>query len=97
MNALGDFLRQRAIDHPMLLDARFRAEGLGHDSDTKVAFSTGPRSGMAGVMMRLIDHFETGRREGRPQLRLDALADGSEICHVLIHDVVAQPSEADYN
>ena len=97
MDTLGEFLGQRAIDHPVLLDPRLRPEDRGRDSDPKVAFAAGPGAGMAGMMMGFIDDFEAGWREGRLQFSLDAAPDGPEFCDFLVHDVVAKPSVADYN
>ena len=97
MDTFGDLLRQHAIDHPVLLDPRFGAEGLCHDSDTKVAFSARSGTGMTGVAMRFIDDFEARWRESRLQLSRDALSDGSEVSVLAVHDVVAEIGAADYN
>jgi hypothetical protein len=97
MDAFGDFLGQRAIDHPVLLDPRLRLKGGGRDPDPKVAFAAGPGAGMAGMVMGFIDDFEAGWREGRPQLLFDAAPDGPKFCDFLIHDVVAKIDASDYN
>ena len=42
VDALLQFIRQRGIDHAVLVDARLAAEGFRHDPDAEMALAIGP-------------------------------------------------------
>ena len=66
MNPFLQQFRQRRIHHPVLLDPRLAAKGFRHDIHPEMAFAIGPRAGMAGMLMRFVDHIE---RRGAKALR----------------------------
>ncbi len=47
VDTLLQFFGERCVDHAVLLHARLPPEGHCHDSDTEMAFTVGPRTGMA--------------------------------------------------
>jgi hypothetical protein len=61
MQASGEFVGERLVDHPVGFDAAFSSEGLGRDSDPEMGLAAGPVADVAGVQMRLVDHLERGR------------------------------------
>src|SRR5262249_31076333 len=52
----------------LALDPRFAREGLRDDDDGEVRLAAGARAGVAGVMVRLVDHLQARRLEGGGQL-----------------------------
>ena len=68
MHTLAEFFRQRRIHHAVLLDAALAAEGFGHDLNPKMTLSNGTRAGMAGMLIRFVDHFQRLGRESLPEL-----------------------------
>jgi hypothetical protein len=61
MEALGELLSERPIDHPVNLDATLAPKRLGFDPDAEMGLAAGPVAGVTGVEMRLVDHLERGR------------------------------------
>jgi hypothetical protein len=61
MDALGQFFGQSLVDHPMLLDTGLAIEGSRHDLYLEMRLAFRPRTGMAGMFMRLIDDIQFSR------------------------------------
>lgn len=66
MNAFSKFISQHGIHHPVLLDPRLGPERFSHDLDPEMALAIGPGAGMAGMLMRFIDHVEMNGLESIP-------------------------------
>lgn len=77
VDAAGEFLRQRLMDHAMTFDPALPIEGRRHDIDSEMRFAAGAMPGVPGVKMRFIDDVEAGGRESRGELGCDLMLD----CH----------------
>jgi hypothetical protein len=56
---------KRLVDHAMAFDPALSAERLSYDMNPEMGLPAGPRTGVARVLMRLVDHVECLRRESR--------------------------------
>lgn len=63
MDALSRDIAQRAIDHPLALDARDAGEGLAFDLHRKVRFAAAVIAHVAVMTGAVIDHVEAARGE----------------------------------
>ncbi len=68
------FLRQDAIYHAVALHSRHAAECRRDNLDAKVAFTIGPRPGMAGVTVGFVDNLQKIRGKCRSQLGLQGFS-----------------------
>ena len=63
MHPVGQLLGQRLIDQPVPLHKRGPLKSIGDDHHLEMRLALGSRTGMAGVLVRFIDHLQFGRRE----------------------------------
>jgi len=75
VDAAGEFLRQRLMNHAVALDAALSIEGRRHDIDSEMRFAAGAMSGVARVQMRFIDDVEAGGCESSREFRGDLILD----------------------
>src|SRR5215472_9858726 len=68
MDAALKLVRQRFVHHAVAFDAGLSPEGLRHDMNTEVGFSSRPRTCMPGMLVRLVDDIEMNGRKGLRQL-----------------------------
>jgi hypothetical protein len=73
MDAGGKFRGQNRIYHAVALDPALPPEGLSHDIDSEMGLSAGPVAGMALMLVRLVGHGQTFRRESLGQLICDMI------------------------
>jgi hypothetical protein len=71
MHAAGQLPGQRRINHTVTLESALSAKGLRHDIYPEMGLSAGPVPGMAGVLVRLVDHAQAFRIESFGQLSCD--------------------------
>ena len=64
MNLAGEFLGEHGVDHAVTLYAGLAVERRGYHFNAEMAFAGAGRSGMAGVMMGVVDDVERLGREG---------------------------------
>ena len=74
MNAVGDFLGERRVNHPVALDAPLAGERRRDHMDAEMRLAPGARARMAGVQVGLIDDPEVRRGKGLNQASFDPLA-----------------------
>jgi hypothetical protein len=72
---------KRLIDHAVTLDAALSLERFRHDIDPEMGLPARAVSGMALMLMRLINHFEALRHESLGQLLCDEIG-GSHIARL---------------
>lgn len=68
MNAAGKLGSQSLIDHAVTVEPAFAFEGVRHDADAEMGFTTFPPAGMAVMLVRFIDHPELLRGESLGKL-----------------------------
>jgi hypothetical protein len=74
VDAAGEFIRKRRIDHAMALQPALPSEGISHDIDAEVCLSFRPMPRMPRMVVGLVDHFEIGGCESLGQLSRDDIA-----------------------
>lgn len=77
MNPLFQFLGQDPIYQPVLLHPRFTVKRACDNSDPEMAFSIGPRSGMAVVLGRFVDDLQRDGIKSCLQLGFQGFSDHS--------------------
>lgn len=68
MNAGLEFVSEGLVDHAMTSDPALSAERASYDINSKMRFSAGPMSGVAFMLMGLVEHLQAQRSEGFDQL-----------------------------
>lgn len=63
MNAPGQFLGQRIVDHAMTLHAALPFEGLRHDINAEVRLAAGPVARMAFMMPGFVFNLDADWRK----------------------------------
>jgi hypothetical protein len=71
MNARRELARERRIDHAMTVEPALPLEGRRHDINSEMRLATFPVTGMAGMLMGLVDYAQTLWRESLGQLFCD--------------------------
>ncbi len=79
MDAGGELLRESRIDHAMAVEPALPSEGRSYDINPEMRLPAWPMSGMARVLVRLVEHFQALRRESIGQLSCDDIF-GSHGC-----------------
>ena len=75
MHALAQQIGQRGIDQTLPLDPRAAGERGRDDFDGEMGLTLGPRSGMSGVAMRVVNDRQALRREGLGEDAVDGFGD----------------------
>ena len=70
VDAARKLARKRLVHHAVTLDPALPFEGVGHDIDPVMGFSTGPVARVAGMLVGFIDHVQA-RRGKRPRQPLN--------------------------
>ena len=84
VNAAGDFVSQKLIDHALTGDAALSLEQLGDDGQAKMRFAAGAVGiflagvKMSGVLRRLIDDVELSGRKRGAQFTIDVGGNGQD-------------------
>src|SRR5215469_1777661 len=73
MDAGGELMRERLVDHAVAVDPALSAEGLRHNIDAVVGLSARPVACVALVLVRFIDHPQVHRGERGGQLLRDGV------------------------
>jgi hypothetical protein len=71
----GEFLGERLVDEALPCQAALATKGGGNDGHRKVRFTFGPRSGMPGVAVRLINDLKPDWGKTVGQLATDRIGD----------------------
>jgi hypothetical protein len=79
MHAVLEFGVENVHDGAVLRHAAHPVKMTGRDSDTKMGFTTLPPSGMAMMLVRLIDHIEEDRGEFAGELGGYGVCDGHRV------------------
>ncbi len=64
VNAAGQFVGERRVDHAMTLDAALAGEGPRHDMNAEMRLTAGPVAGMTLVAMGFVNDFDPFGSEG---------------------------------
>jgi hypothetical protein len=68
MDAGLEFVSEGLVDHPMTSDPALSAERASYDINPEMRFSAGSMSGVAFMLMGLVEHLQAQRSEGFGQL-----------------------------
>jgi len=63
MHPVPQLRRQHCIDHAVLFDTRLGTKRICHDLHPEMALAIGPSSGVTGVLVGFVDHFQILGRE----------------------------------
>src|SRR5262249_7432618 len=71
VHAAGEVVCQRVVDHAVAIEPALAGEGFRHDIDAEVGLASRSVTGVAVMLVRLVDHFDAVGRESCLQLPCD--------------------------